>query len=113
MIESYSFGNIVVNGKRFFRDLIVFPDRIKENWWRREGHRLSLEDLEEVISYQPETLVIGTGYFGVMKIPDEIQKFIKEKNIELVISGTKEAVKKFNQLLEEGKKVVGAFHLTC
>jgi len=114
VIESYSFGNIVVRGKRYSKDLIIFPDKIKENWWRREGHKLSLEDLEEVFSYAPEVLVIGKGYFGMMKIPREVQIFItEEKNIELISSVTGKAADIFNQLLKERKKVVGAFHLTC
>jgi len=104
----------VVRGKRYSGDLIIFPDRVKENWWRKEGHKLSLEDLEEVFSYTPEILVIGKGYFGMMKIPEEVQRFITgEKNIELISSITGKAANMFNQLLKEGKKVVGAFHLTC
>ena len=33
-IESYSFGEVVIDGKRYRSDVIVFPDRVKPNWWR-------------------------------------------------------------------------------
>jgi hypothetical protein len=45
MITSYDFGHIIIDGKRYTSDLIVFPDRVKVGWWRKEGHRLQLEDL--------------------------------------------------------------------
>jgi len=35
MIESYDFGRIVVDGRKFGRDVIIFADRIDGNWWRR------------------------------------------------------------------------------
>ncbi len=113
MIESYSFGNIVVDGKRYFHDLIIFPDKIKENWRRKEGHKLYLDDIKEVFLYSPETLVIGTGYFGKMKITEEVKKRIEEKGINLFIEKTQGAVKKLNKLLEQNRKAVGAFHLSC
>jgi hypothetical protein len=47
-LEDYSFGRIVVDGDEHTRDLIVLPDRVVANWWRREGHSLVIEDLEQV-----------------------------------------------------------------
>ncbi|MDL1969074.1 MAG: hypothetical protein LWW97_11200 [Deltaproteobacteria bacterium] len=36
MIESYSFGSIVVDGRKFISDLIIYPDgRIEASWWRK------------------------------------------------------------------------------
>lgn len=113
MIDSYSFGSIVVDGKRYTQDIIVFPGKVKEKWWRKEGHSLSLEDLEEVIEFSPEILVVGTGYFGVMKVPEEVKEALKRKGISVIVEKTKQAVETFNRLFKEGKKVVGAFHLTC
>jgi len=40
MIESYDFGRIVVNGRKFGSDLIIFPDRVNGGWWRKEGRTL-------------------------------------------------------------------------
>jgi hypothetical protein len=36
MIESYSFGQILINGKKHNSDLIIFKDHIFDNWWRSE-----------------------------------------------------------------------------
>jgi hypothetical protein len=37
-LEDYRFGRVTVNGSVETRDLIVLPDRVVTNWWRREGH---------------------------------------------------------------------------
>lgn len=112
-IEGYSFGLMRVDGREFNQDLIVFPERIVSGWWRKEGHTLLLEDLGEVIEYKPEVLVVGRGASGVMEIPESTQKALKEKNIELVEGTTTQAYKIFNEYITQGKRVVGAFHLTC
>jgi len=113
MIDSYSFGQIVVNGKRYTNDIIIFPNRIKDNWWRKIGHRIDIEDLKEAIQEKPEILVVGTGYFGFVKVPAEVKEYVKRKGIELIAQSTKDACNTFNSLLKSGKKVVAALHLAC
>jgi len=109
-IDSYRFGNIVVDGKSFDKDLIIFPDRIIDNWWRKEGHMLQLADLEEVVEFMPEVLVVGTGDTGMMKIAEEVIERMKHEGIQMIAYKNKDAVRIFN---ESKKKKVGAFHLTC
>jgi len=112
-IEHYSFGSMKINGREYQKDLIVFPDKILPGWWRREGHSLSIEDLKEVLNYKPDILIVGKGSSGMMSIPESTKKTISERDIELVAENTDKAVKMFNEYIEKGKKVVGAFHLTC
>jgi len=66
-IEDYRFGHVVVDGKEQRRDVIVLPDRVVSDWWRAEGHRLALADLDEVIEELPERLVVGTGAYGQLR----------------------------------------------
>jgi len=115
LIESYEFGAIVINGKRYTSDLIVFPERVIDGWWRKEGHRLYIEDLEEILKHEPkpEVLVVGTGYYGLVKVSPKIENILKSHRIELVAQPTKEATQTFNKLLSSKRRVVGAFHLTC
>jgi len=111
MIEAYSFGKIQIDGKEYNNDVIVFPSRLKSNWWRKEGHKLQLEDLQEVFAKNPKILVVGTGHDGVMQISEEVRAFCNEKGIELIEMKTSNAVKKYNEIAGPG--VIGAFHLTC
>lgn len=115
MINSYDFGIIVINEKKYIRDVIVFPEKVIDKWWRKEGHKLCVEDLKEIFKHEPkpEVLVVGTGYSGFLKILPEVKETLESYGIELIAKSTKEACKAFNDLLKSGKKVAGAFHLTC
>jgi len=112
MIDSYDFGRITIDGKRYSTDLLVFPDKVKTYWWRKEGHRLQIADLKEVLEAKPEVLVVGTGYWGMMEVPPETRNYIESAGIELIVQKTAEACQTFNHLIES-RKVVAALHLTC
>ena len=109
-ITSYSFGEIIVEGKKYTSDLIIFPHKIIDNWWREKGHLLQLSDLEKVIEYNPDILVIATGKYGKMNVSNEVIDKLQEKNIKVHIYKTNIAVKEYNKI--DGKKVC-AIHLSC
>ncbi|MEM2953761.1 MAG: MTH938/NDUFAF3 family protein [Candidatus Bathyarchaeia archaeon] len=115
MIESYDFGVMVVKGKRYTSDIIVFPEKVISGWWRKEGHKIYVEDLTEIFSHEPlpEVLVIGTGYYGFVKVTPEVEGAFKARGVKLIIQPTREAYKTFNELLKSSKRISGAFHLTC
>lgn len=100
-------------GKSYSADLIIYPDRIDDLWWREQSHMLTAEDLEEVINAEPDFLIVGIGQFGMMKIDESLKEVLKNNGIELIAARTKEACELFNKHSKEGKKVIGAFHLTC
>ena len=68
MINSYSFGNIKIDGNKFSKDLIIYPDHINSNWRRKISHLLSEDDIKEILDYKPEVLIIGNGAYGLMKV---------------------------------------------
>lgn len=112
-IDRYSFGSMTVEGKTYKNDLIVFPEKVEPEWWREEGHSLSLNDLKDVLDYKPDYLIIGRGAQSQMRIPSNIECAIKGKGIEILSGGTKEMYRLFNRYMDEHKKAIGAFHLTC
>jgi len=111
-IDSYEFGRMVVDGRAYTSDLILYPDRVEASWWRAEGHRLCLQDLDAALSARPDVLLIGTGFFGVMQVPDEVRRAVARKGIDLRVARSGEAVDLFRSLPGD-RKVVAAFHLTC
>ena len=111
-IEDYSFGKMAVNGKTYTSDLIIYPDRVDPSWWRQEGHFLRLQDLTAVLNEEPDILIIGTGYMGIMKVPPELRQQLEQKGVELHVERSRKAVKLFNSI-DKSKKVIAAFHLTC
>jgi len=112
-IDAYEFGRMVVDGKTYTDDLILLPDDIRPEWWRRHGHTLLEDDLDEIFAAGPDLLVIGTGAQGGMTVPEETWEAFKQAGIETVIEKTPRAVQAYNRLLDEGRQVAGAFHLTC
>lgn len=112
-ITHYSFGKVVIDNKEYTADLIVLPDSIYPSWWRKEGHGLCIEDLGEIFKKNITTLIVGTGSYGRMKVSETLINELKAKGIETYAMETDKAVSLFNRFLDEGKKVAGAFHLTC
>jgi hypothetical protein len=72
-----------------------------------------MQDLKEVVGFEPEVLVVGRGTSNCMVVPDKTKKLLEEKNIKVIDANTDDACQIFNNLSDDGKKVVGAFHLTC
>lgn len=113
MIEEYGFGHIVINGRAYTSDVIILTDRVLSSWWRQEGHQLAPADLDEAIAAQPDVLVVGTGYSGLMRVLPETETYLAEQNIQLVAERTTDACQTYNRLLRAGRNVVAALHLTC
>jgi len=112
IIDSYQFGRIVVNGKHYTSDVIIFPDRVNDNWWRNTSHQLHLDELSEAIAEKPEVLIVGTGASGLMKVLPEVEQSLEAQGIKLIAQPTGEACNLYNQLCHS-QRVVATLHLTC
>ncbi len=112
-INSYSFGSITIDNKIYQKDIIVFPEKVRPNWIRIKGHSMELADIKEIIDYHPETLIIGTGAYGLLTIPSSTSKALSKNKIKLITENTKKACAVFNEHIKNNTKTVGAFHLTC
>ncbi len=112
MIESYRFGHIVIDGHSFTSDVIIYPDRVQAHWWRKEGHKLQVEDIEDILKARPEILIVGTGAAGQMRVMPETAKKLEEAGIRLITRQTDEACQLYNELARSAK-VAAALHLTC
>ena len=113
VIESYSFGNMVIDGVRYTKDVIIFPGgSILNPWWRKQGHILTPDDLRELLAAEPEIIVCGTGTMGVMRPAAELQEYLISRKINFIVQKSAQAVETYNNLSGE-KRVGGCFHLTC
>jgi len=111
-IDSYDFGLIVIDGVAYRQDLLIWPGRIKRDWWRRQAHLLQLDDVAEALAADPQVLVAGTGQPGRMRVDPSLEVFLKDKDIELVVLPTGEACRMINSLAGK-RRVAAALHLTC
>jgi len=117
MITHYSFGQLIYKDFKYTKDLIILSkfgsEKIIYPWWRKEGHLLQAEDLEEVFLFKPLYLIVGRGVNGVMQISPEVKERAKKEGIIFEDYITPEAVSRFNQLITMGHPLAGAFHLSC
>ena len=113
-IDTYSFGRIRIDGKDYSSDVVLLGGDVRSSWWREAGgHVYSAEDFGEVLAAAPEVVVLGTGYFGRVKVLDETLTAFADADSEVVVERTGVAVETFNRLAAEGRDVAAALHLTC
>lgn len=114
MIDTYEAGRFIrIDGRSYHNDVKIIGNKVKANWWRQAGHRLDRADITDILENRPDILVVGTGYAGMMQVPASTREAIENQGIHIRIEKTASAVRAFNRLHREGRKVAGAFHLTC
>ncbi|MDA8098482.1 MAG: MTH938/NDUFAF3 family protein [Nitrospiraceae bacterium] len=111
-IDSFSFGKIIIEGKTYTTDVIVYPDGVHDSWPREEEHRPQVREFAEIVKAAPDILIIGTGYGGVMSIPDQLKNYLLSQGIDVRVEKTGKAVELFNSL-QATDKVIAALHITC
>jgi hypothetical protein len=110
-LADYSFGSLLVDGEEHTRDLIVLPDRVISDWWRREGHSLAMEDLDEVIEDLPDRLILGCGAHGRLEPPAAVLEELRARGVEVEAMPTADAVRRYGEL--DPDRTAAALHLTC
>jgi hypothetical protein len=110
-IGDYRFGRVVVEGQEETRDVIVLPGRVVRNWWRRDGHALVEEDLDDVIDELPERLIVGMGAASQMRLDDPLLDRLRRRGVEVECLPTDRAVVRFGEL--DPAHTAAALHLTC
>jgi hypothetical protein len=110
-IDDYRFGHIVIDGYEHTRDVIVLPDRVVGNWWRKDGHSLVVDDLSDVLDELPERLIVGNGAQGQLHPDPKALEELRARGIEIEVLQTDEAVRRYSAL--DAARTAAALHLTC
>ncbi len=110
-LEDYSFGSLRVDGAEHTRDVIVLPTRVVGEWWRRDGHSLAIEDLEEVIDELPERLIVGCGAHGRLHPDPSVVEALAARGVEMEALPTADAVERYRE--SDPARTAAALHLTC
>lgn len=113
MITDFAFGRISADGQIFNNHIKIIQDKLVPNWWRKIGHTVEIEDVQDVLDSDSEILVIGQGQPGYMKIADSLRQHLADRNIKLIEEPTARAIETFNRLHKEGRRVAGGFHVGC
>jgi hypothetical protein len=114
MIESSAFGRMTIDGRAYTSDLFIYPDgHVKDGWWRRRGHALTVDDILTLVDAAPDLIVAGTGTSGRMRPEADLSPFLRERGIEFFAEPTPQAMDIYNQKVVAGLAVGACFHLTC
>jgi len=113
MIEQYSFGNMVINGVSYRNDLKIIQGKVVSEWWRKRGHFVDVDDIQDILKFKPDILVLGKGSPGQMKSTEALRNFLKKNGIRLIEEKTSNAFKTFNRLFNKDENVSAGFHLSC
>jgi len=76
-------------------------------------HQIGEWEVKELLSENPEVIIIGTGQAGVLRVPEETREELERSKAEVRILLTQRAVPEFNRLVSQGKRVNALIHTTC
>ena len=109
-INSVEFGSITVDNIKYDQILIVGNDVTERDHNKLKKtfgtcHMIGDWELEELLTENPEIIIIGTGHSGTFTVEENFVKEINKKGIELIIEKTPQAINSHNKKILEGKKV--------
>jgi len=116
-IDKFSFGSAIISGNKYIRDLILLPDgTIKHRsggFWVVGSHCINKDAVRQLFDSGAKTIVIGVGILSRTHLSDEAKKYAGKQSSELVVLPSRDAILKWNQLTDEGKRAAALIHITC
>ncbi len=116
-IEATEFGSITIDGRAYEHDVIIrlsgrVEKRKKKLSKEKYGtsHIISKEEAKYVYEDGCETLIVGAGQYGNVRLSPEASEYFEKKGCEVVTRPTPEAIRAFN---EAPRKKIGLMHVTC
>ncbi len=74
---------------------------------------LGPEEIGSALAGDPEILLVGRGQFSLLPILDETRARLAERGVKIETAPTPNALKRYEQLRSEGKRVAAILHVTC
>ncbi len=112
-IDDFKFGEMTIDGKTYYSDVMVWWDGKVELVEKPERHELGINELAMLMQGGPDIIVIGRGGESIIKILPEFRQACRDKKIKLYSDPTPKAVEFFNGLCAQDKHVAAFFHMTC
>ena len=115
--ENTSFGTITIDGQTYRHDVLIRLDgditKRKKKLSKQvygTSHTISKEEAHYIYEDDAETLIIGTGQYGLVNISDEARDYFQSKDLKVILESTPKAIELWN---ETGGHLIGLFHITC
>jgi len=116
-LDEIRFGSVVVEGKERSYDLYIRADgKVRKRKKRRvrdrhgTSHVLDDKELAKVCKGAPHTLIIGEGFYSMVRLTDDAYSYLETLGIQCQELPSPEAVAAYNET--EGPKAL-FLHVTC
>ena len=110
VITAYDKNSISINGKTFSKSLIVTTRQLQKSWDIAAIESLQANHINQILSFNPELIIIGTGNSLVFPSVETYSSIIKQ-GIGVDFMDTGAACRTYNILMTEGRDVVAALIL--
>jgi len=117
-ISSFSWGRVETSEGHVYKDVKLFPGGSREWDWNETGthHKPGIlpADIRELIKNDAEIIILSKGVYKRLQTSSQAIEYLEEENIPYHILQTEAAVTKYNNIITDSDKMVGALiHSTC
>jgi len=106
-IKAYKPGCIQINDEIIRKSIVISPNQLIKNWAPQSADQLTSTDLNLLVPFKPDILLIGTGEKMVI-LPIEMYGALINYGIGVEVMNTSAACRTFNALSAEDRNVVAA-----
>lgn len=116
-IDRFKFGSITIDGNKHTNDVMIRPNgEVKKRKKKLSkaiygtSHTISLKEAKHIYKMPANTLLVGTGQYGRVKLSVEAEDYYDKMGCEVILLPTPQAIQVWNEM-EQG--AIGLFHVTC
>jgi hypothetical protein len=116
-IDSARFGSITIVGKTYKHDVVIRLDGRVEKRKKQlskqiygSSHTVSSDEIGEVYEEGATLLVVGTGAFGSVRLSDEADAYLADRDCRVIMVPTQKLRRLWNELADPA---IGLIHITC
>lgn len=116
-IDHVAWGSVKVSGIGDGKDFKLWPGGGRPWDWRETGTQhspgIQIADIEELLQHGSEIIVLSRGMLLRLHTTKETLELLESRHIPVHLAETRQAVKIYNDLVQQGRAVGGLFHSTC
>ena len=110
MIQAFEFEKIVIDGKEFNVDVMIYPNGQIKKWKRKDEHDLRSGDVKKILKQNPKLLIFGLGTVGNLTVSPTVYEELENADIDVLAFKTDKAVETYKAQREE-EGTAALFHL--
>lgn len=104
-LQGFRDGAILIDQKSYTHPIIITNEEILNHWQAKSLNELCNHDFEDLISLNPEMIIIGTGQKHQFLSEDILENCFRH-DIPVECMSTEKACMLFPTLIEERKKII-------